>query len=151
MSIVDRLSIRPPHRPATLSDLLATPFPAHVVFSVFGLVPYQHSVNCLARRVADRSGRSRGQKHRTMASELLARTKGKRKLFDRPQRWLRCLNDRVAKGGSPAAEIETPVARTSDTASNTAAGACPTETAASQADTGQAAKYLRPANSHSAR
>ena len=50
MSIADRLSIRPPHRPVTLSDLLAFQLLAHIAFFVFGLgycLPWNPAASCV--------------------------------------------------------------------------------------------------------
>ena len=49
-------------------------------------------------------------KHRALASEILARTKGKRKLFDKPQRRLRYLSGRMAGVCGPAEGTSGPAA-----------------------------------------
>ena len=45
-----------------------------------------------------------------MASEILAKTKGKRKLFDKPQRRLRYLSGRIAGTHGPAENTRAPAA-----------------------------------------
>ena len=49
-------------------------------------------------------------KHRVLASKILARTKGKRKLFDKPQRRLRYLSGRMAGVCGPAEGTRAPAA-----------------------------------------
>ena len=49
-------------------------------------------------------------RHQAMASEILAKTKGKRKLSDKPQRRLRYLSGRIAGTHGPAESIRAPAA-----------------------------------------
>ena len=50
-------------------------------------------------------------RHRAMASKILAKTKGKRKLFDKAQRRLRYLSGRIAGTHGPAEGTKAPAAQ----------------------------------------
>ena len=82
-------------------------------------------------------------KHRALASEILARTKGKRKLFDKPQRWLRYLSGRMAGVCGPAESTRAPAAPKPRAVHTVADALPPTKLAAMPADIARVARVRR--------
>ena len=82
-------------------------------------------------------------RHQAMASEILAKTKGKRKLFDKPQRRLRYLSGRIAGTHGPAESTRAPAAPQPRAVRTVADAPPPTKLAAIPADIVRVARVRR--------